>query len=361
VRVIEAIPGADVAIAAERIAVGAALPAHGHGFMELAVVAAGAGTHRTRSGERRLGQGEVILIRPGQWHAYDEPDGLVVWNVYIAARTLTAELAALRSDPLVAALALARIADADADADAGQSRPPARRPAGTASTAPILTPAPAGPGRPAGLPVADARRIEPYLAALATAPDGSAGDGLRRLGNLLAVLAHLVPVLLARSPDPRPRALHPAVIAATDLLHADPARPWTLPDLARLVHLSAPHLCRCFAADLGISPLRYLERYRLELVAQLLLASDLTVSQISAQAGIADPNYLARRFRAAHGLTPSRYRAAFAPAQQDPGRGEAQPGSAPSAGSGRSSTSAVPPPGRLARRRAGRAGAATAR
>jgi AraC family L-rhamnose operon transcriptional activator RhaR len=353
-RVIEAIPGAYVAIAAERIAVSAALPAHGHGFMELAVVAAGAGTHRTRSGTRRLGQGEVILIRPGQWHAYDDPDGLVVWNVYIAARTLTAELAALRSDPLVAALALARLADADD----GEPQPPARRLTGTAQ---ILTSAPAGPSRPAGLPAADARRIEPYLTALAAVTDGSPADGLQRLGNLLAVLAHLVPVLLARSPDQRPRALHPAVIAATDLLHADPARPWTLPDLARLVHLSAPHLCRCFVRDLGISPLRYLERYRLELVAQLLLASDLTVSQISTQAGIADPNYLARRFRAAHGLTPSRYRAAFAPPH--PGRrpGPAQPEAPPSAGSARSSTSAAPSPGRLARRRAGHAGAETAR
>ncbi|HEU5418581.1 MAG TPA: AraC family transcriptional regulator [Streptosporangiaceae bacterium] len=279
--VIEAIPGADVAIAAERVAVTAALPAHGHGFMELVVVASGTGAHRTRSGTRRIGRGEVVLIRPGQWHAYDDPDGLTVWNLYIAARTLTAELAALRSDPLVAALVSAKIADAD--------------------------------GGAAGLPAAaDPEVIEPHLAALAAPPDRTASDGLMRLGNLLAVLAHLVPVLLARSPDPRPRFLHPAVIAATDLFHDGPGLPWTLPELARRVHVSAPYLCRCFLRDLGISPLRYLERYRLELVAQLLLDSDLTISQISAQAGIADPNYLARRFRAAHGFTPSRYRAAFA-------------------------------------------------
>lgn len=283
--VIEAIPGADVAIAAEHIAVTEALPAHGHGFMELVVVASGTGAHRTRSGTRRIGRGEVVLVRPGQWHAYDDPDGLAVWNLYIAARTLTAELAALRSDPLVAALVSAKIADADG---------------GAAS------------GRPARPVTADPEVIEPHLAALAAPPGRTVSDGLMRLGNLLAVLAYLVPVLLARSPDPRPRSLHPAVIAATDLFHADPGLPWTLPELARRVHLSAPYLCRCFLRDLGISPLRYLERYRLELAARLLLDSDLTISQISTQVGIADPNYLARRFRAAHGFTPSRYRAAFA-------------------------------------------------
>jgi AraC-like DNA-binding protein/mannose-6-phosphate isomerase-like protein (cupin superfamily) len=312
--VIEAIPGADVAIGAERIAVTAALPAHSHGFMELVVVAAGTGAHRTRSGTRRIGQGEVMLVRPGQWHAYDDPDGLVVWNIYIAARTLTAELAALRSDPLVAALVSAKIAEADD----GTARWPGgpRAGGGQILTSVLAQPPPHGaaasqPARPAA---ADPAVIEPHLATLAASPDGTVSDGLMRLGNLLAVLAHLVPVLLARSPDPRPRSLHPAVMAATDLFHADPGLPWTLPELARLVHLSAPYLCRCFLRDLGISPLRYLERYRLELVAQLLLATDLTISQISTQVGIADPNYLARRFRAAHGFTPSRYRAAFAPA-----------------------------------------------
>ncbi len=317
--VIEAIPRADAAIAAERIAVTAALPAHGHGFLELAVVASGTGVHRTRSGARRISRGEVVLIRPGQWHAYDDPDGLVVWNLYIAAATLTAELAVLRSDPLVAALVSAKIAEADGDVTGG----PAREQPGSGQ---ILTPTtarqpPDGPaaGQPARPPAARPETIERYLAALAAPPDGGAGDGLMRLGNLLAVLAHLVPVLLARSPGQIPRSPHPAVMAATDLFHSDPARPWNLPELARQVHLSAPHLCRCFVRDLGISPLRYLERYRLELAAELLLSSDLTISQISSRVGLADPNYLARRFRAAHGFTPSRYRAAFAPAGRHDG------------------------------------------
>jgi AraC family L-rhamnose operon transcriptional activator RhaR len=318
--VIEAIPRADAAIAAERIAVTAALPAHGHSFLELAVVSSGTGVHRTRSGERRIGPGEVVLIRPGQWHAYDDPEGLVVWNLYIAARTLTAELAVLRSDPLVAALVSAKIAEADGEA---MARPaPEQRDGGQILTGTAARRPPDGTGtrEPTRPPAARPEIIEPYLAALAAPPDGGAGDGLMRLGNLLVVLAHLVPVLLARSPGQLPRSPHPAVMAATDLLHADPARPWALPELARQVHLSAPHLCRCFVRDLGLSPLRYLERYRLELAAELLLASDLAISQISSRVGLADPNYLARRFRAAHGFTPSRYRAAFASAgAHDPG------------------------------------------
>jgi AraC family L-rhamnose operon transcriptional activator RhaR len=222
--------------------------------------------------------------------------------VYVTARTLTGELAALRSDPLIAALVSGKIAEVDG----GAVR---RRPGhGQAVDGQILIRA-AGQAALAG-----PESIEPHLAALAALPAGTPGDGLMRLGNLLAVLAYVVPALLARSPDPRPHSPHPAVIAATDLLHADPGLAWTLPELARRVHLSAAYLCRCFVRDLGLSPLRYLERYRLELVAQLLLDSDMTITEISARVGIADPNYLARRFRAAHGFTPSRYRAAFAAA-----------------------------------------------
>jgi AraC family transcriptional regulator, L-rhamnose operon transcriptional activator RhaR len=314
--VIEAIPRAHAAIAAERVAVSAALPAHGHGFLELAVVASGTGVHRTKSGARRIGRGEVVLIRPGQWHAYDDPDDLVMWNLYIAAATLTAELAVLRSDPLIAALVSAKIAEADGDAPGGAARE--HRDSRQILTPVTARPAPDAPGagpRAQAPPAARPELIERHLAALAAPPDGGAGDGLMRLGNLLAVLAHLVPVLLARSPGQVPRSPHPAVMAATDLFHADPARAWNLAGLARQVHLSAPHLCRCFVRDLGISPLRYLERHRLELAAELLLSSDLTISQISSRVGLADPNYLARRFRAAHGFTPSRYRAAFAPAR----------------------------------------------
>ena len=74
------------------------------------------------------------------------------------------------------------------------------------------------------------------------------------------------------------------------------------------MHTSEHYLCRCFARELGISPMSYLDRYRLEIVAHFLLESDLSVTAIAARVGIDDPSYLARRFRAAHGMTPSKYR-----------------------------------------------------
>jgi AraC family transcriptional regulator, L-rhamnose operon transcriptional activator RhaR len=90
-----------------------------------------------------------------------------------------------------------------------------------------------------------------------------------------------------------------------------PDHPWTLPELADRVHVSASYLCRLFGRELSISPLHYLERHRLELTAQLLLEGDLSIGQISACAGWPDTNYMTRRFRAAHGMAPTRYRSEF--------------------------------------------------
>jgi AraC-like DNA-binding protein len=158
----------------------------------------------------------------------------------------------------------------------------------------------------------DLSRIEPHLMALSRPPAAGAGDPLARLGHLLVVLGEFLPALVDLGSDEHPKPVHRAVLSATELMHADPAASWTLPELAMRVHTSAPYLCRCVTRELGISPMKYLERFRLELAAQHLLDSEVSITEISARVGMSDPNYLARRFRATHGMSPSRYRTMFA-------------------------------------------------
>lgn len=270
-----------------------ARPAHGHAFMELVLVKSGSGLHRTYFGSSRISPGAVRLVRPGQWHCYDQPKELLVWNVYIAPGTLAGELTALRANPFVAPLVTGSTAASRAKVAAGAQRRTADR---------MRSPR---PGR--GLPGIEVTRIEQHLQALGSRPTSSTADSLARLGHLLVVLSHVMPTV-ARLQDEQLRSVHPAVTAATDLMHAHPEEQWTLRSLAQLVHTSEHYLCRCFTRELGISPLRYLDRHRLELAAQLLLESDLPISVISTRVGIRDPSYMARRFRAAHGMAPSQYR-----------------------------------------------------
>src|SRR5579859_1533372 len=47
-------------------------PVHSHSFVEIAFVVAGSATHLSLGGRQRLTAGDVVLLRPGVWHGYDD-------------------------------------------------------------------------------------------------------------------------------------------------------------------------------------------------------------------------------------------------------------------------------------------------
>ncbi len=100
----------------------------------------------------------------------------------------------------------------------------------------------------------------------------------------------------------------PAVAQALSLLHEDVARPWTVDELAAAVGVSRAALGRRFAALLGEPPMSYLAGWRLALAADLLLASDATVTAIARQVGYRTPFSLSTAFKREHGVSPQQFR-----------------------------------------------------
>ncbi|BEL04779.1 hypothetical protein Q0Z83_029700 [Actinoplanes sichuanensis] len=74
-------------------------PAHTHSFVEIAVVVGGAGVQRSLAGPLRLTVGDVLLLRPGVWHGYEQCHGLVLYNCCFSSEMLRRELAWTREDP----------------------------------------------------------------------------------------------------------------------------------------------------------------------------------------------------------------------------------------------------------------------
>jgi AraC family L-rhamnose operon transcriptional activator RhaR len=95
------------------------------------------------------------------------------------------------------------------------------------------------------------------------------------------------------------------------LMEADPARHWTLTDLAGELHLAPGYLVRLFKSVTGLPPMAYLSRHRVELAADRLLHTDLPISRIGESVGWPDQNYFARRFKSHYGLSASTYRQRF--------------------------------------------------
>ncbi|WP_211368015.1 AraC family transcriptional regulator [Microbacterium rhizomatis] len=110
---------------------------------------------------------------------------------------------------------------------------------------------------------------------------------------------------------PRHRQFRPLRIDArhvAQLIRDDPARRWTVQELAEAVHLSPSQLRRVFVEAFGKAPIAYLTMVRTERIAKLLRSTELPVKQIAAQVGWVDAEFAARQFRRSLGVTPSAYR-----------------------------------------------------
>ncbi len=85
--------------------------------------------------------------------------------------------------------------------------------------------------------------------------------------------------------------------------------PQTLAQLAQIVHLSPRGLSRAFQRAIGLSPLEYQQRLRLEHATALLSETGLSVRAVAARCGFADERHLRRLFSARFGRPPSAARA----------------------------------------------------
>jgi len=106
----------------------------------------------------------------------------------------------------------------------------------------------------------------------------------------------------------RHRPARRALVERTKLLlQADPARRWSLSELAAEIGVSAPHLTETFSEMEGVSLYRYQTRLRLaRALAALPDAPDL--SQLALDQGFSSHSHFTHAFRRAYGMTPSALR-----------------------------------------------------
>lgn len=78
--------------------------------------------------------------------------------------------------------------------------------------------------------------------------------------------------------------------------------------IAHSAMVSESECLRCFRTVIGLPPGQYVTQYRIQMAAELLDASDLSVSEVGARCGFQDASYFAKTFRAQKGCSPSQYR-----------------------------------------------------
>jgi len=262
-------------------------PLHTHSFVEIAFALGGSGTHHCLAGRRQLRAGDVVLLRPGVWHGYEECERLELYNCCFSGELLRRELAWTREDPLLGYLLWTGPYSA----------------AGRGMLSFSLAEA----------SFAECRSHLDALAALRHCPAGQyRGDVLGRLSLLLSELGRVAQAGPASEGPQSGAPIHPAVGRAIRMLESDVARHWALGELARELHLAPGYLVRLFKAATGLPPMAYLAQVRAEKAAVLLLHSDEPITSIGRDVGWPDQNYFARRFKAHYGLSATTYRERFA-------------------------------------------------
>ena len=82
----------------------------------------------------------------------------------------------------------------------------------------------------------------------------------------------------------------------------------TLNDLSTLVHINKSYLIRIFKRQTGLSPMEYLNDYRLGYAEHLLLNTNMSISEIAFSCGYNSPSYFSAQFKRKFSVTPKAYR-----------------------------------------------------
>ncbi len=96
--------------------------------------------------------------------------------------------------------------------------------------------------------------------------------------------------------------------AALRAMHAEPARPWTLEELAHVAGTSRSVLAERFAQLVGQAPMQYLAQWRMLLASNLLARSNAPLARIAEEVGYQTDTAFSRAFRREYGLPPAAWR-----------------------------------------------------
>lgn len=83
---------------------------------------------------------------------------------------------------------------------------------------------------------------------------------------------------------------------------------FSMDDLAAALHMGRSKFYGKVKDLTGLSPSKYILKYRMEEAARLLEADEMTIAEISYQVGIQEPSYFYRCFKSYFGMSPSEYK-----------------------------------------------------
>ncbi len=249
------------------------LPMHSSAGYEIAVIYSGNATHVTPSGSTELVEGDVLLVPPGEIHAYRKQDSLSLMSIMVETSFFSLEADGLRSAAHFAELFESGIVKFHLNA-------------------------------------MQMFRLKEIIQSLQSELDSQPEGyelGIRAL--LVQLLLYLVRIYV--NPDYTDGGRKNNVSEMIQYMDKNYTREITMQDLMRLGKMSESSVLRAFKRNTGYAPFVYQMRLRLFAAAKALVETDCEISRVAYESGFNDNNYFSRCFKKFLEMTPSEYRRKF--------------------------------------------------
>lgn len=126
--------------------------------------------------------------------------------------------------------------------------------------------------------------------------------------QLIALLLRHCLVQMTTQMDKKHLKLKNLIVPALSKIHTDYAKSLTLEELSQLCMVSKSHFCRTFKKAMGVTPVQYINAYRIDVAQALLKNTDESCGRIAELCGFEDESYFYRLFKSLKGVSPSQMR-----------------------------------------------------
>lgn len=259
------------------------VPPHDHDYYEIAIVSAGNALHRTDAGETPLRAGSVVIVSPGQVHAFGAGRNFHLTNIYHLAEWLLSDLRTLKEpDGLIPLFLGSRLFPGSDPA------PVIEMDLDPAALADCLY---------------ELKGIESELLAEFPSPVFLKAMFLK----LLVILSRAFTRTRGRPASFQFR--REVWMALESIEHVlETVQPFCLAEIARRIGLSATHVTRLFRQETGRSPQEYFQNRRIQRACIRLLNPDQTITEIAHALGYSDAAHFCRIFTRHQKCSPRAYR-----------------------------------------------------
>lgn len=250
---------------------------HSHDFVELVIITHGHASHYTADEVCEVQRGDVLLILPGERHAYRNAHKFHLVNVMFTPMALPLPHALLQATPGLHAI----------------FAPPASGQSG------VL------------LHLAESQ-LPPLMNLVVQLADELARTGAdARVQSLALLLRLLVQLARATAQPALPPCNMAPVIRVIEYLEAHHDQAISLHALVQVSGVSERTFFRQFKQYTQLTPIEYLIKYRIDRATELLAMEEMSITAVAQAVGFADSNYFGRQFQRFKRISPRSYRAAL--------------------------------------------------